>query len=435
MFLKRESELSILNDNYNKPSSSIQFVFGIKGIGKTSLLNEFSKNKDVVFLSNYETIPNKFFSSMANNICKYFKDCNLDMTLNSFDEVLVYLCKQKFKTKTIIIFDDFQNILKADKNSLINLFKIWKSKLKEKNIQIVISSSLILKDTYSNEIKNLSSAIITLKPLPFDCINHFLPSLNKIDQLYVYSLLGTSPKYLKYYNENVNFNENIYNLFLYPNSYLYDLGINVLKSDLNDIGTYCSILQAISQGNSKISDIADCLDVKTTYLTRYLQKLIEMMIVVKEVPINESLKKSKFGRYLIEDNALKFWFAYIYTNISSLEKENFTNISSIIQDDFISKTVFVSYKQCITEFINKNRSSIFGYEPLSIDSWWDNNSNSIDLIAYDRKTITFVEILWEEKDMAKIAYGKLKVLSENFKTTLTKKYIIVSKNTFLNMKI
>ncbi len=435
MFLRRESELNILTSNYNKPSSSIQFIFGAKGIGKTSLLNEFSKNKEVIYLSNYEMIPNKFFSVMANSICNYFKDCNLDMTLNSFEEVLIYLCKQKFKTKTIIIFDDFQNIIKADKNSLISLFKIWKSKLKEKNIQIIISSSLILKETLFHEIKNISSDIINLKPLSFDCINHFLPNLNKIDQLYVYSLLGSSPKYLKYYNEKIDFNENIYNLFLYPNSYLYDLGISVLKSELNDIGTYCSIMQSIAQGNSRISDIANSLDVKTSYLTRYLQKLIEMMLLSKEVPINENLKKSKFGKYIIEDNALKFWFAYIYENISSLEKEDFKKVSSIIQDDFISKTVFSSYKNCITEFINKNRNNIFGYEPLSINSWWDNNSNSIDLIAYDRKTITFVEILWEEKDMAKIAYGKLKVLSENFNTTLKKKYIIVSKNTFLNMKI
>lgn len=158
------------------------------------------------------------------------------------------------------------------------------------------------------------------------------------------------------------------------------------------------------------------------------------MIITKEIPINQNLKKSKFGRYIIEDTALKFWFAYIYSNISFLQNGNIKEVSSIIQDDFISKTVFKSYKKCIGEFIDKNRKNIFGYEPLFINSWWDNN-NSIDLIAYDRKTITFVEILWEDKEKAKISYGKLKVLSEKFKTTLGKKYIIISKDTFLNMKL
>lgn len=434
MFLKRDYELNVLNQNYDKPSSSVQLIFAAKGVGKTSLLNEFSKNKEVVFLTNYEMIPNKFFSQMANVICNHFKKCTLDMPLNSFYEVLLYLSKQEIKTKTTIIFDDFQNVLKADKDSLKSLIDIWKDKLKDKNIQIIISSSLIFKEKNLYEIKKISSDILTLKHLTFDCISNFLPKLNRIDQLYVYSLLGTSPKYLKYYNDELNFTENIYNLFLHSNSYLYDLGINILKSELNDIGTYCSILQSIAQGNSKIGDIAQSLDIQATYLTRYLQKLTEMMIITKEIPINQNLKNSKFGRYIIEDSALKFWFAYIYSNISFLQSGNIKKVSSIIQEDFISKTVFKSYKKCISEFIDKNKKNIFGYEPLFINSWWDNN-NSIDLIAYDRKTITFVEILWEDKDMAKISYGKLKVLSEKFKTTLSKKYIIISKDTFLNMKL
>ncbi|MFV0561766.1 hypothetical protein [Malaciobacter mytili] len=34
--------------------------------------------------------------------------------------------------------------------------------------------------------------------------------------------------------------------------------------------------------------------------------------------------------------------------------------------------------------------------------------------------------------MAKIAYGKLKVISEKMQTTLQKRYIIVSKNSYFN---
>ena len=90
---------------------------------------------------------------------------------------------------------------------------------------------------------------------------------------------------MKFYNEKLNFTENIYNLFLNTNSYLYDLGLNVLKHEINDIGTYCSILEAISNDKNRIGDIASSLNVKSTYLTRYLQKLIDMMIIKKEVPI------------------------------------------------------------------------------------------------------------------------------------------------------
>jgi len=331
----------------------------------------------------------------------------------------------------VIIFDDFQNILKVDKNAFDDLYKLWKKGLKNKNIQLLVVSSLIFID---NDKIDDSATIINLEYLDFISIKEFFPEMNRLDQLYVYSLLGTTAVNLKFYNPKLEFTENIFNLFLSPNSYLFDYGIRVLKSEISDIGTYSSILHSISKQNTKIGDIAASLDVKSTHLTRYLQKLIDMMIIKKIVPVGEDKKSTKFGRYEIIDNALKFWFSYIYPNLTALQQNDVKEVSLQIQDEFISKTVFLSYKKCIKEFVYQSQENIFGYKPKAIGSWWDNQNNTIDLIAYDRKIVTFVQILWEDKDLAKISYGKLKSSSEKFETSLEKKYIIVTKNTFLNMK-
>ena len=48
------------------------------------------------------------------------------------------------------------------------------------------------------------------------------------------------------FNPKNEFSENIFNLFLNPNSYLFDYGIRILKNEISDIGTYSSILYAIS---------------------------------------------------------------------------------------------------------------------------------------------------------------------------------------------
>lgn len=434
MFLQREKELERLNNSYNNPASSIDFLFGAKSVGKTTLLHEYSKDKDKIYFSNYEMIPSQFFTQMANTINVYFHDAKITNSFSSFLEILKFLDKQIIEKKIVIIFDDFQNILKVDKNALNNLVKFWKKSLKKKNIQLVITSSLLLNEVNEKDINKISNEVIHLEYLTFISIKELFPEMNRLDQLYVYSLLGTTPSNLKYYNPKIDFTENIFNLFLSPNSFLFDYGIRVLKSEISDIGTYSSILNSISKGNTKIGDIASSLDVQSTYLTRYLQKLIDMMIIRKIIPISETKKISKFGRYEITDNALKFWFSYIYPNLTTLQLNNVKEVSKIIEDEFISKTVFLSYKKCIKEFIHNKQENIFGYNPSSIGSWWDNNNNGIDLIAYDRKTITFVQILWEDKELAKISYGKLKTNSEKFVTSLQKKYIIVTKNTFFNMK-
>jgi len=432
MFLQREKELETLNKNYNSPSSSLELIFGAKNSGKTTLSHEYSKGKDKLYFSNYEMIPSLFFTQMANTISNYFHNTNtVGIPFKTFKEVLDFLEKQEIDEKLVIIFDDFQNILKVDKNAFDDLYKLWKKGLKNKNIQLLVVSSLIFID---NDKIDDSATIINLEYLDFISIKEFFPEMNRLDQLYVYSLLGTTAVNLKFYNPKLEFTENIFNLFLSPNSYLFDYGIRVLKSEISDIGTYSSILHSISKQNTKIGDIAASLDVKSTHLTRYLQKLIDMMIIKKIVPVGEDKKSTKFGRYEIIDNALKFWFSYIYPNLTALQQNDVKEVSLQIQDEFISKTVFLSYKKCIKEFVYQSQENIFGYKPKAIGSWWDNQNNTIDLIAYDRKIVTFVQILWEDKDLAKISYGKLKSSSEKFETSLEKKYIIVTKNTFLNMK-
>lgn len=434
MFLQREEELNLLTKRFEDLNSSIEFIFGPKNSGKTALVHEYSKEKNRLYFSNYEMIPSLFFTQMADTISDYFHgNKTVGIPFKSFLEVLIFLDKQIIEQKLVVILDDFQNILKVDKNALDVLFKFWKKNLKNKNIQIIVVSSLLFNNKIEEEIEKTAN-VIKLDFLDFIVIKEFFPKMNRLDQLYVYSLLGTAPSNLKFYNSKLEFTDNILNLFLSPNSYLFDYGIRVLKSEISDIGTYSSILYSISKENNKIGDIALSLDVKSSHLTRYLQKLIDMMIIQKVLPIDEEKKSSKFGRYEIIDNTLKFWFSYIYPNLTSLQLNNVKDVIKQIEDQFIRKTVFLSYKSCIKEFVYKSRENIFGYKPIKIGSWWDNQNAYIDLIAYDKKRITFVQILWEDKDIAKISYSKLKSTSEKYETKLEKKYIIVTKNTFFNMK-
>ena len=49
MTLKRESELRVLTEYANRSGSQLLILYGEKGVGKTSLLNEFTKDyTDVV---------------------------------------------------------------------------------------------------------------------------------------------------------------------------------------------------------------------------------------------------------------------------------------------------------------------------------------------------------------------------------------------------
>ena len=432
MFIQRQKEIELLNRSYEEPFSTIELLQGASNTGKTALLKEYTKDKEKIYIANYEMIRTHFFTSIANIINNHFEEKDVKTVFHDFKEVLSFLSKHDIKEKLVIIFDDFQNILKIDKDALSSLTFIWKEILKNKNIQIIISTSIFFDEKSSFGLEKIINNRINIEYLSFDAIKSFFPKLTKLDQLYVYSLLGTSPTNLKYYNINKSFSENIFNLFLSPNAYLFDYGRRVLKNEISDIGTYSSILYAISLGRIKIGDIAKFLEVKSTYLTRYIQKLQDMHLIKKVVPIGQNTKNTKYSRYEIVDNTIRFWFSYIFPNVEKLQFLKVEDVGKLIENEFISRNVLYCYKKYIKEYIIKNQKSTFGYMPTCIGPWWD-NSDTIDLVAYNNKYITFVQILWEEKQIVKLSYEKLKAISKKYKTSLDRNYLIVTKNSFFNI--
>ena len=110
--------------------------------------------------------------------------------------------------------------------------------------------------------------------------------------------------------------ENIIN----KQSYLYEEPLFLLQNEVSEVGSYFSIIKSIAAGNRKLGNIASNLSVSPTNLSKYLQTLINLDIIEREVPITETNQgKSKKGQYKIKDNFISFWFQFIYPNKSLIE--------------------------------------------------------------------------------------------------------------------
>ena len=427
MFLKRENELDILEENFKKSTSDILFIFGRKKVGKTALVSEYIEGKSAIYISSIEMIPNLYFKNLHKYLMNFF-DVKSTEQIDSFEGILKFINAQNILKKTVIVFDDFHNLIKIDKNALYTISTFWQKELKNKNIQLIITSSI-----YSSALKDIkiyekASGVIFLKSLDIGIIKEVIPEAAKTDIMYIYASFGTNPNYLKNYDIKKDFILNAKDTFLMPDSWLFDEGMNIIKQDLNDILTYSSILHAISMGNNKIGEIASFIGLKSTYLTRYIQRLVDMMIICKIVPINDDKSKSKFGRYFIEDNFLKFWFCYVYPNISTLRKNDIYPVISHIRRDFSKRLVTDAYKNYVYDLVSSDPEKFFGYLPIKMGSWWNNKDSEIDIVGFDDAEITFVDCRWRKKDSIEYSYKQLQKKSENIKTPLVKKYVIFAKN-------
>ncbi len=425
-----QDDLIALNEAYHSPNATIHFIFGRSRSGKTTFLRDFIVKKNYIYFSSFSSIETVIFPSFVDTINKKFKIHNSSTYYDKLEKILTLLDEQNIDERIAVIFDNFEELSKIEKNSFELLLKFWEKSFSKKSIMLIISSSLFPDDKNYKKIEKFSNRTIFMENFPFLYIQN-RAGLTATDKMYIYSIFGASSFVLSYYNTKNDFIKNIYQLALSPNSPFFDYGFAYLKKDLNEIGTFASILYAIAIGNNKIGDIANALKLKSTYLSRYIEKLQEMMIIRKELPLSKEQIFSKYGRYRINDNFLKFWFCYIYPNIGNLELKKHLPVLKELDDTIIKNILTPAYASFVKEMIVKNPEQFFGFVPNKIGSWWDNYGNNIDLIAYDNKQIVFVMIVWENKESEQTHYNRLVEMANSFKTILKRNYIVVSKNRYL----
>ena len=82
------------------------------------------------------------------------------------------------------------------------------------------------------------------------------------------------------------------------NGRLYEEVDFIFKEEFRQPDIYKAILSAIASGSTKLSEIADKTNMKSTSMDRYLKSLIQLGILIKEIPVTEKKSKKTLNRGL-----------------------------------------------------------------------------------------------------------------------------------------
>ncbi len=438
MFINRINELQALEKEYEKKSASFSVIYGRRRVGKTSLLSKYIENKPSIYL--YITLSdlNSQLKAFTEQIRK-FAPSSISKHLNftSFEEALEFLSTLELENKLVLVIDEYQYLTQLDKSFSSKLQKLWDMNLINMNLHLILCGSVLSMMhsevlSYNSPLYGRRTSQFHIKPIKFNYIKEFLPTCTKLELMQVYSSFGSIPKYLNEYDASMSFTQNIKENILNKNSYLYSEGNFLLKDEISDARSYFSILEAISKGNTKVGHIGSALGLASSYLTKYLQRLIELDIVEKEIPITEKNPlKSKFGRYKIKDKFLNFWFFYVHKNYNYLEIEQTKAVLDEIELNFNDRFVSFAFEDYVLEDILLNPRKYLDFTPTKIGRWW-NNKEEIDIVAFDDKNICFIECKWQNRvDEESVKY-KLIQKSTNILHEKTASYLIVTKQTYLN---
>ena len=114
-FVDRKNEIDFLNQEYAKKESSLIILYGRRRIGKTSLIKEFGKNKNMIYFlateeseaQNREILKNIVASNLKNELLNSMKVDNWDILFKT-------IISDKSADKKIIVLDEFQYLGKVN---------------------------------------------------------------------------------------------------------------------------------------------------------------------------------------------------------------------------------------------------------------------------------------------------------------------------------
>ena len=389
-FIDRQKERATLEKEYARSGSSLVILYGRRRVGKTTLISEFIKDKKALFYLASEESESQNRIAFQEKVADFINNDLLRAAdIKSWDLLFKQIIDAKLPTKPVIVIDEFQYIGKSNSAFPSVFQRIWEEILKKQSVMVILCGSLISMMesqtlSYSSPLYGRRTAQIRLTQIPFRYYREFFPYNERRNLIEMYAVTGGVPKYIESFSNCSDIYQAIEDNVLNQNSYLYDEPNFLLQQEVSEIGSYFSIIRSIAAGNHKISAIASMLEVKVTSLSKYLQTLINLDILEREVPITEeNPEKSKKGLYKIKDNYLRFWFAFIYPNRGFIESGNESFVLDKIQKGFISsQAAFVYEDVCREKMWELNTNSSWPFCFSKVGRWW-NSEEEIDIAALD----------------------------------------------------
>ncbi len=317
MFVGRYFELEQLNNAYNSGDFECVAICGRRHMGKTSLISEFIKNKDAIYFSARELTDKYNLEAFTKAVAEHFAIS--DDGIRTWEDAFNAAFRRSTESRLILVLDNYTDACLTNKElSSIIAGAISKNRKNSKMLLILCCNHMAAFErevTGKNSVLNeyLTNSLL-VKGLPFEDAYAFMNGYGADDQKKLYECIGGCPLYLSLIDKNKTVDENINDLFLKRNGFIYNDIAMALQKELIGPAVYNSLLRAVAQGKQKAKEILEETGEERGKAHKYLNVLISMGILYREVPKGEDPLVSRKGTYHFEDNAYRFWYRYVFDN-------------------------------------------------------------------------------------------------------------------------
>ena len=409
MFIGRRQELQFLEKQYSGTGGKLVVLYGRRRVGKTETLHEFCKGKPHVFYSCREISDKLQLRSFSEKMLREkIPAADYIREFSDWESALKSVLQLPYgNQKKLLIIDEFPYMCKGNDSIPSILQTLWDECLKDENVMLVLcgsAMSFIEKELLSekNPLYGRATGIYKMDAMGFYDAAQFFPTYSHRDQIMAYAVLGGIPHYLRQFDPAISLEENIKQNILTKGCVLYSEVEFLLRQELRETILYNSIIEAVALGCTKLNDISVKSLVDDTCKTSvYLKNLMELEIIKREFSVDDGIKERanvSRGLYRLTDNFFRFWYAFVFTNISELESGDVDGVFNYSVKPALHEFASLVFEDVCREYVRElQKSGKLPFRYKTMGRWWGKTTvrrkdstevqeTEIDLLAVSSKS-------------------------------------------------
>ena len=389
MFIGRKSELAFLNERYEDNKAECIILYGRRRVGKTALINEFCKDKPSIIFSAVKGNAQDNLAELSRVVMeyKYGLDNDISFSFSDLRSALNAVCSLADGKRFVFCIDELPYLAESIPSAMSVLQHFLDYEAKNAGLFIILSGSSIsfMEEGVLSEkspVYGRRTGQIKLVPFDYRETAEWFPSYSSEDKALIYGITGGVPYYMECFLGCSSIKDATVKSILSSNGLLYAEPSFLLREELKDSHLYDSILTAIAEGNTRLSEIASKVGIETGACSAYMKALMNLGFIRKDCPVGSS--SSRKTLYRLDDFFLMFWYRFVYRFSSVVASRKGAELYDKIIVPRLSEYMGFVFERMAYDYVLKYADVPFLIK--EIGRWWGGNPKTgkeaeIDIVA------------------------------------------------------
>lgn len=399
-FFGRSEELIALQEWWKRPRPFPALVWGRRRVGKTALLQRFARDLGVrvIFHTGTGEPTTIELADLSRQAAAVLGDVERNLAAQPYEswrDALEHLATCGADVPILLVLDEFPELLTAAR-SLPGVLRAFLDRdANRAKLRFLLSGSAVRTVNAMREYRaplygrfDLSLLLHPFRPHEAAAMLSTLPPAQRA---LVYGIVGGTPLYLSWWDQHSTIAENLKQLACRPAAAMLTEGQLILATEAGAGDHTAAVLSAIAAGKTRHNEIRDVIDADPT---RTLERLVELRMLDRQVPVTEDIRRDRRRIYQIADPFLAFYLGPLMRYRAEIERGLGDSIvSSLIGR--LDNHMGLVYEEAFRDYLRRQANAgQLGEAIVAIGPWWRaDGHDQIDAVVLAEPELTRVPVM------------------------------------------